>query len=170
MRKKKYHVTYRRKRQGKTNYKKRLRLLQAQKPRLVVRPSLKNMTVQIIDYDAKGDKTLISVSTSELAKLGWKFSLGNIPSAYLVGILAGKRAKDKKIESAILDVGMRQITKGSRISASLKGAVDAGLDIPHSKEILPDEKRLKGDHIEKYRKLDDVSKQVDEVKKKIMGA
>ena len=44
-------VPFKRKREGKTDYKKRLKLLSSSKPRLVIRKSLKNMTVQIIEYE-----------------------------------------------------------------------------------------------------------------------
>jgi len=51
--------------------------------------------------------------------------------------------------------------KGSRVFAALKGAVDAGLKVPHSESILPDESRIKGEHIAAYAKsLDE-----EEVKK-----
>ena len=40
-------------------------------------------------------------------------------------------------------------TKGSRIFASLKGILDAGIDIPHNEEVLPSEERIKGEHIDK---------------------
>ena len=40
--------------------------------------------------------------------------------------------------------------------AALKGAVDAGLHIPHDDLILPDDERIKGEHIAAYAKsLDD---------------
>jgi hypothetical protein len=37
--------------------------------------------------------------------------------------------------------------KGSRIYAALKGAVDAGLEIPYNPEVLPDDSRISGEHI-----------------------
>jgi len=40
--------------------------------------------------------------------------------------------------------------KGSKIYAVLKGASDAGLEIPHSPDILPSEERIKGGHIVGY--------------------
>jgi len=122
-----YNVQKRRKRTGKTNYKKRLKLLLSHKLRLVVRPALKNITVQIVEYHPKGDKVVASANARELEKLGWKFNKGNLPAAYLTGLLAGTRAKEKGIKEAILDVGLNSSTKGSRIFACLKGTIDAGL-------------------------------------------
>ncbi|MBD3249693.1 50S ribosomal protein L18 [Candidatus Woesearchaeota archaeon] len=168
MKKKKETIQFKRKREKKTNYKKRLKILLAQKPRLVIRPSLKNMTAQLIEYHPKGDITIISADSKELEKLGWKFNKGNVPSAYLTGLLIGKKAKEKSIKEAILDTGLCSLTKGSRIYACLKGAVDAGLDIPCSEDIFPEESRIKGEHISSYRKIEDFSKEFDSIKNKIL--
>lgn len=150
MRQKTYNVQFRRKREGKTNYKKRLKLLLAGKPRLVVRPSLKNIIVQIVEYHPEGDRVIVAAYSSELDKLGWKFNKGNIPAAYLTGVLLGQKAKDEGIKQVILDIGLKPSVKGSRIFACLKGAVDAGIDVPFSEDILPKEERIKGGHIAKY--------------------
>ena len=153
MRQKTFNVQFRRKREGKTNYKKRLRLLLAGKPRLVIRPSLRNITVQIVEYHPKGDKIVVSAHSSELDKLGWKFNKGNLPAAYLTGLLAGKKAKDKGLKEIILDIGLNSPIKGARIFACLKGVVDASINVPVSEEILPEENRIKGTHIAKYAEL-----------------
>lgn len=50
----------------------------------------------------------------------------------------------------------------------MKGAVDSGLEIPHSKEIFPSEDRLTGKHIDKYRKTN-ISGQLEAAKQKIQG-
>ncbi len=150
MKQKTFNVQFRRKREGKTNYKKRLRLLLAAKPRLVVRTSLKNIIVQIVEYHQQGDKVIISAHSSELDKLGWKFSKGNIPAAYLTGLLVGEKAKEKGLKDVILDIGLTSPVKGSRAFACLKGVVDAGVKVPFSEDILPKEDRIKGSHIAKY--------------------
>ena len=67
-----YTVAYRRKRKGLTDYKKRMKTLLGNKPRIVVRKSLKNFTIQIIEFKPTGDKIIASASTKELAKHGWK--------------------------------------------------------------------------------------------------
>ncbi|MDH3382374.1 MAG: 50S ribosomal protein L18 [Flavobacteriaceae bacterium] len=143
-------IKFRRKREGKTNYKKRLKFLQAGKPRLVIRPSLKNITAQIIEYNPQGDKTVVSVHSRELDKLGWKFNKGNIPAAYLTGVMLGKKAAEKGIKEAILDIGLASPVKGSRAFACLKGVIDTGVKVPVSEEILPKEDRIKGDHVIKF--------------------
>ena len=69
-----FKMPFRRRREGKTNYKKRLKLLLSKKPRLVVRKSLKYIRAQIVEFDKKGDKTLASAFSRELKKLGWKYA------------------------------------------------------------------------------------------------
>lgn len=163
MAKRKQHILpFRRKLEGKTNYKKRLALLKSNKPRLVVRASLKNILAQIVNFNPDGDKIVVSAHTRELLKLGWKAPTGNIPSAYLVGCLIGKKALSKNIRQAVLDIGLRSSVKSSRCYAVLKGALDAGLEVPCSKEILPDNNRVAGKHIADYAKT--VSKEPKDLK------
>jgi large subunit ribosomal protein L18 len=161
--KKSYLIQFKRRRENKTNYRKRIALLKSDKTRLVIRRSLSNITVQFVDFVPSGDKTIVSATSTELKKLGWSRT-GNVPASYLTGLLAGKKAKDKKIEEAILDLGLQISTKGSRIYAALKGVLDSGVKVPHSEEILPSEDRIKGRHISK-----DMEKQLEDVKNKIAG-
>jgi hypothetical protein len=51
------------------------------------------------------------------------------------------------VSEAILDIGLNPPVKGSRIYAALKGVLDAGLDIPHSEDVIPNDDRLSGKHI-----------------------
>ena len=55
---KKKTVAFRRKREGKTNYHTKLKILSGRKIRLVVRPSLKGLTVQLISFQSGGDKVI----------------------------------------------------------------------------------------------------------------
>jgi len=142
-----YHVPFKRRKQGRTNYRHRLNLIKSRKPRVVVRKSNKNIIVQVVDFDPKGDKVLASALSSELKKFGWDGSHANLPGAYLTGYLAGKRAAKAKVKHGVLDIGLNTPTTGAKVFSALKGLVDAGLDIPHSEEILPDEERIKGTHI-----------------------
>ncbi len=165
---KRYNVPLRRKREGKTNYKKRLKILKSGKPRLVIRIFLNSVTAQIIKYQTKGDKVIAAASSRELEKKGWKYNKSNLPAAYLTGILVGKKAVDARIKDAILDTGLNHPTKGSRIFACLKGALDAGLEVPHKKEIFPSEERIKGEHIAKFNKnSSEITKTFEEVKNNI---
>jgi large subunit ribosomal protein L18 len=160
-----YHVKPRRHRQRKTDYRRRLKLLRSKKPRIVVRKSLKAIRIQFVEYDPQGDKILVSSLSNELAKnYGWKYSLSTTPAAYLTGLLAGKRAKEKGIEEGVLDIGLYHPTAGSTLFAALKGIVDAGVDCPHDKEMLPKEDRINGVHLNK-----DIKPLVNEIKTKIIG-
>ncbi len=149
-----YRVPFRRRREGKTNYRKRLKLLLSGKPRLVVRKSNQHILAQIVVYDPKGDRTIVSAHSNELRKkYGWKGNTKNLPACYLVGLLIGFKSLKKGIKEAILDIGLTPATKGGRVFAVLKGAVDAGLKVPYGEEILPSEDRIRGEHIARYAEM-----------------
>ena len=139
-----YSVEFRRRRSGKTDFKKRLSLLKSKLPRLVVRRSNKYITCQLVDYNATGDKMIKAAYSKQLAKLGWKHGLNNIPAAYLTGALL---AKDSKVKKAIADTGLYTLTPQSKIYAAIKGAIDAGLEVPSSEEVFPTPERISGKHI-----------------------
>ncbi|MCL2114902.1 MAG: 50S ribosomal protein L18 [Methanobrevibacter sp.] len=149
----KYKVAFRRRREGKTDYSARLKLVDLDKNRLVVRISNANVIVQIIIIGKDGDETIVSAHTKELQKLGWLGGSKNTSAAYLTGYLCGKKALAKDINAAVLDIGLKPSVKGSKVFAALKGAVDAGLEVPHGDSIIPDENRISGEHIAEYAKL-----------------
>ena len=160
---------FRRRREGKTDYKARLALLKSETPQLVVRKSLNRVTAQIVEYDKIGDKTKASATSSDLKKFGWNYNLKNLPSSYLLGLLIGKKAIKSGIKEAVLNSGLQTLSKGNKIYAVLKGAVDAGLKIPYSQEILPSEDRIKGKHISSHnKKFDKLPSDFETVKKKIL--
>ena len=146
-----YRVQPRRRREGKTDYRARKALVMSRKPRLVARSSIKNVSVQVVVAKQIGDEVLAAAHSRELKKYGWKAPGGNIPSAYLTGLLCGLKAKDAKVTEAVLDLGLVRPTKGSRSFAILSGALEAGLEIPHAEEKLMKD-RTKGDHVAKYAK------------------
>ena len=146
-----YRVPFRRRREGKTNYRSRRALVLSKVPRLVVRLTLKHAIVQIIEAEAIGDKVIVSAHSRELTKTyGWLNNGGNVPAAYLTGLLCGFKAMSNGVEKAFLDVGLHIPSKGTRIFAALKGVVDAGVEVPHGEDILPDESRISGKHIADY--------------------
>ncbi|MFX0045403.1 MAG: 50S ribosomal protein L18 [Candidatus Hermodarchaeota archaeon] len=142
-----YRVKFRRRREGRTNYYRRRRLLQSGIPRLVVRKTNTRVIVQLTEAKVVGDSTVATAVSSELSKYGWNAGTGNLPAAYLTGLLAGLRADARGLKNAVLDVGLHPPVRGSRLYAALKGALDAGMDIPHNPEVLPDDERLSGEHI-----------------------
>lgn len=161
-----YHVKPKRQRDGRTDYRKRLGLLKSRKIRIVVRKSLKNMQVQFVEYNPKGDKVLVSAASNELIKnYNWKYSASTTPAAYLTGLLAGKKAKEQGINEGIFDIGRCVPTTGSKLFAALKGVVDAGISCPHDSAKLPDENRLTGKHLNK-----EIMPVVNDIKSKIIGA
>ena len=151
--KKKYVVPFRRRREGLTNYRKRLKLIISGKPRLVVRKTSRHIIAQIAIARPQGDQIIISVSTIELRnKFGWLGGTQNIPAAYLIGLLIGRRALKKGVKEAILDIGLHVPIKGGIFFATVKGAVDAGLNIPVDEKMFPENERIIGKHIAEYAK------------------
>ena len=157
-----YRVPFRRRRENKTNYPKRLKLLSSKRPRIVVRKTNKNMIIQLVGFSNKGDITSISAITGELIKYGYDLPTGNIPAAYLTGLLFGLKAKARLegMDRAILDTGLNTSVKGSRIYASLKGMLDAGMSIPHDPKILPDERTVEGERMGVQEKIGKVKETV----------
>jgi large subunit ribosomal protein L18 len=140
----------RRRREVRTDYHQRLRLLKSGKPRLVARKSNKHTTAQLVSPGPDGDETIASAHSSDLEDHGWEAPTGNLPAAYLTGFLAGKRALDAGLEEAVLDIGLNTATPGSKVFAVQEGAIDAGLDIPHNEDVLAEWPRNRGEHIAEY--------------------
>ncbi len=160
-----FEVGFRRRREGKTNYRKRLELVKSGQHRLVVRLSGRYVLVQLIGFGRGGDKIAAQGNSRELEKFGWKAGKKNLPAAYLAGLLAGTRAKKSGIEKAILDIGFRTPVHGSRCFAALKGAVDAGIKVPFEAGALPSQERISGKHIEEFAK----KMPAEEFRKKFSG-
>jgi len=146
-----YRVPYRRRREKKTDYAARRVLATADRPRVVVRVSGKNILVQVVRSEIEGDYVVAQTSSKELKKsYGWVASGKNVPAAYLLGLLAGKKAKAAGVEHAILDMGLKRATAGNKVFAVVKGALDAGLDVPCDSDIIPPPERINGSVIAEY--------------------
>ncbi len=145
-----YKVAFRRRREGKTDYKARMNLVDYDKSRLVVRVSNAHATVQVIDYAPEGDITVASAVSKQLSKYGYLGHTNNISAFYLTAYLCAKRAIAAGVENAILDIGLKSPIKGSKVFAALKGALDAGLEIPHGDFIFPEDERIRGEHVAEY--------------------
>lgn len=156
-------VAFKRRREHKTDYKLRIGLLKASKPRLVIRKTNKYIIAQIINSKESQDFTLAYTNSKELEKYSWKLSFKNLPAAYLTGFLAAKKAEKQNVKEAIVDIGLQRSTKGSRIYAAIKGAIDGGLRINCPEEMF-DEERIKGNHL----KVKDIKQKIDEIKEKIL--
>ena len=159
---------FRRRQSGQTDYHRRLKLLRGRKPRAVVRVSNTRVTCQMVNWSAGGDMVVASVTGSDLAKkYDWPadFSQKSVPACYLAGFALGKEAISKGCTEAVLDIGLAGSAVGGRVFSALKGMIDAGMEIPHSEVVLPEDDRINGEHIS-----DKIGSAVETTKNKIEGA
>lgn len=161
-------MPFRRRREGKTNYHVRYRLILSKKPRVVVRKSNASTTLQLVVAEQMGDKTLLTVNSKDLKNFGYTLGTGNLPAAYLTGLLFGKKMLALGQKEGIADIGLHASTRGNRIYAAIKGVVDAGVNVPHSPKIFPDDERIRGEHIKNYTGADIVA-QFEQAREKILG-
>jgi large subunit ribosomal protein L18 len=146
-----YRVGFRRRREGKTNYHLRRRLLLSNRLRFAIRRSNRYIIIQLLKPGPEGDQVIVSAHSKELRdKFNWKGNCENMPAAYLTGLLAGYRAQKADLTDAVADLGLASPIKGAKVFAALKGALDAGISIPHSEDILPEETRIRGKDIANY--------------------
>ena len=144
-------LRFKRRRDGETDYRRRMKLLRGETPRAVVRISNTQTICQLVEFNPDGDIVIASVNGKALVdKYSWPedASRKSIPASYLTGFALAKNAISSGHESAILDIGLSASSKGSRVFAALKGMIDAGLEIPHGEDVLPDEDRINGMHID----------------------
>ena len=147
----------RRRLEKKTDYKARLALLKSGEARLVVRKTNRYIIAQFIHSNIAQDKIIVGITSKDLLSKGWPKeyagSLKSLPASYLTGYLLGKLAQKHHIKEAVFDIGMHRSFPKSRFYSLLKGAIDAGLNIPFKQEVLPTEEDLK--KIEKLKSLID---------------
>jgi len=168
---KRFQVKFKRRREGKTDYYARKRLVvQAKnkyntpKYRMIVRITNTNVISQIAYARIEGDIVIASAYAHELPKYGIKMGLTNYAACYCTGLLLARRVLKKlnldtlyegqtevdgemySVEDAEegpgafranLDIGLARTTTGAKIFAVMKGAVDGGIDIPHSEKRFP---------------------------------
>ena len=145
-----YRVPYRRRREAKTDYGARRIMATSGRNRFVVRASNKNIVIQLITSKIEGDVVHAQANSSELEKYGWLGGKKNTSAAYLLGLLAGRKALSIGIDAAILDLGLIRPTKGAKVFAAVKGALDAGLEIPCNSDIIPGLERIEGRSVSEY--------------------
>jgi len=149
-------LKYKRRREGKTDYKARFFLLKGGLPRLVVRKTNKYILAQVTIAKEAQDFVEMGISSKHLASLGWTFSFKNLPAAYMTGFLLGKKALEKNIKKMIIDTGIIKSTKGSKIYAFVKGVIDSGVEIPHDAKVFPDNSRILGEHTKNDEKIKNI--------------
>ena len=140
-----YSKILRRLREEKTNYRKRGTMLMGKRDFVTVNITNENTQVQILTPGMTGDTVVASAHSRYLLEKGWKGSRKSVPAAYLTGYLAGKKAIGKGAKGAILYTGTRRFTQ--RMSAALKGVIDAGLEVPADPETFPTNERINGEHL-----------------------
>ncbi|XP_027335510.1 60S ribosomal protein L5-like isoform X3 [Abrus precatorius] len=161
---KRYQVKFKRRRAGKTDYRARIRLINQDKNKYNTPKyrfvTNKDITAQIISASITGDIVLAAAYSHELPCYGLKVGLTNYAAAYCTGLLLARRvlkmlemdeeyegnveatgedfsvepAETRRPFRALLDVGLIKTTTGNRVFGALKGALDGGLDIPHSEK------------------------------------
>jgi len=99
---KRYQVKYRRRREGKTDYQARRRLVvqdknkyNSPKYRMVVRCSNKDVLCQVVHAKMVGDFTICAAYSHELPKYGVKVGLTNYAACYATGLLCARRLLKK---------------------------------------------------------------------------
>ncbi|ODQ68467.1 hypothetical protein NADFUDRAFT_20667 [Nadsonia fulvescens var. elongata DSM 6958] len=97
-----FQTPFRRRREGKTDYYARKRLVTQHKAkyntpkyRLVVRFTNKDIIVQIVSSQLTGDVVLTAAYSHELPRFGIKHGLTNWSAAYATGLLVARRALQK---------------------------------------------------------------------------
>ncbi len=160
-------VQKRRRREYKTDYLKRLKLLKGEKPRIVFRKTNRYIIAQYIISEEAQDKILIGIDSRELKKYGWpenaQGSLKSIPASYLTGYLMGKNILKKKLETPILDSGMNRVLHKNRIYAFLNGLVDSEIKINCKREFFPEDSRIKGGHLKNKIPFEEIKLKIDKL-------
>ncbi|MDP6212178.1 MAG: 50S ribosomal protein L18 [Candidatus Thalassarchaeaceae archaeon] len=160
-------LRFKRRRNAETDYHRRSKMLRGGSPRAVVRVSNTQVTCQLVGYETEGDRVLASITGKSLVdsyKWPSDASRKSVPACYLAGFAMATSAISNGHTQAILDIGLAASSSGNRAYAALKGMIDAGMDIPHSEDVLPSEERINGEHIG-----DGIAKAVAATKKSIGG-
>jgi large subunit ribosomal protein L5e len=167
---KRFQVKFKRRREGKTDYYARKRLViqsknkyNTPKYRMIVRITNRDVICQIAYARIEGDVIICAAYASELPRYGIKLGLTNYAAAYCTGLLLARRllqklqldeiyqgveatGEDYAVEDVeekpgafrcYLDVGLAKTSTGARVFGTMKGAVDGGLNIPHSNKRFP---------------------------------
>ncbi len=154
----------RRRKENKTDYLKRLKLLKGEKPRIVFRKTNRYIISEYITSEQAQDKTIVGFDSRKLSEYGWpksaEGSLKSVTAAYLTGYLMGKTILKEKLENPILDAGMNRVLHKNKIYGFLKGLIDAGLKINCNKEFFPEESRIKGQHLKNKIPFDEIKTKI----------
>jgi len=155
----------RRRKENKTDYLKRLKLLKGEKPRIVFRKTNKFIISEYIVSKEAQDKVIIGFDSRKLNDYGWpknaQGSLKSITASYLIGYLIGKAIIKQNLEMPILDTGMNRAIHKNKIYAFIKGLIEAGIKINCKKEFFPEESRINGQHLKNKIPFNEIKSKID---------
>ncbi|CAM2699594.1 unnamed protein product [Rotaria socialis] len=149
---KRYQVKSKRRRQGKTDFYARHALIHQDKNkyntpkyRLIVRITNKDIVCQIAYARIEGDYIIASAYAHELPRYARRTLQKHKLDSIYKGTtdVTGGQFENEAVEGekrpfrCYLDVGLARTTTGAKVFGALKGAVDGGLDIPHSTRRFP---------------------------------
>ena len=170
-------VAKRRRREHKTDYGKRIKILKGRIPRIIFRKSNKYVLAQYVSSKQAQDKVEFGVISKDLLKYGWpkesQAGLKSISASYLTGFLIGKKIMSKALENPILDTettnkqqvvpdfGMQRMLHKTRTYAFLNGLIDAGVKIKYDKKLFPEEDRIKGKHMKAKVPFDEIKSRIE---------
>jgi len=151
------------------------------KYRLVVRFTNKDIIAQIVSSKLVGDVVHAAAYSHELKQYGMPVGLKSYGAGYATGLLLARRlltklklagkyegqkevnGEDYNVEAlmdgpapfrALLDVGLKRTSTGSKVFAVLKGACDGGIEVPHSEKRFvgyeKEAKKLNAEVLRKY--------------------
>ncbi|KAI4104796.1 MAG: hypothetical protein L6R37_003069 [Teloschistes peruensis] len=136
-----YQTKYKRRRQGKTDYYARKRLItqaknkyNAPKYRLVVRFTNRDIICQIVTSEITGDKIFVAAYSHELRAYGIKHGLTNWAAAYATGLLIARRALkkldlDEHFTGVELPDGEYKLTEAAEIDGEERRPFKCYLDV-----------------------------------------
>src|SRR3989344_2124893 len=158
----------RRRKENKTDYGKRFKLLKGGLPRIVFRKTNRYLVAQYIISSKAQDKVVLGIDSKNLIEYGWPkesgYNLKSIPDSYLLGYLIGKKIVIQKLKNPIADFGMMVSIHKSKIYAFLKGLIDSGIEMTYKKEIFPEEVRIKGEHLKNKIPFEKIKQKIEEIK------
>ena len=161
----------RRRKEGKTDYSRRITMLKGNMPRLVFRKTNKYLMAQYIISKEAQDRIEFGVSSKKLINYGWSKeaggSLKSIPASYFLGLLIGKIIVENKLKNPILDLGMYQVLPKSKIHAFIKGVVDSGVILKHENKLFPEEDKIKGKYLKNKIQFEEIKTKINASKIKL---
>jgi large subunit ribosomal protein L18 len=156
-------ISKRRRREGKTDYARRINLLKGGNTRIVFRKTNRYLLAQYIKSKEAKDTAEFGVSSKILLKYGWpekaSGGLKSVPASYLLGMLVGKKITDKK-KLPVIDFGMIRTVHKSRAYAFIKGLIDSGIKMKHKEGIFPDENTIKGEHLKNKVPFEEIKQRI----------